>query len=127
MALGSDPTIRISGRNCARCRACAQEAGNFAALMPIYRRASATSANPQAGFAEGLHFPPEPDPCRRRRSTVAALTKRDLYLWRDTMATTPATANHAMAIMSGLLEFAVRQRLPARQPGHRAEAPRDMK
>lgn len=89
--------------------------GTFSALIAEYQASPAWGAHRPATRKDyAFHL--------RRIETeagdrmVAALTRADLYRWQDSLASTPSLANHALAIMQGLLEFAVKREYRADNP-----------
>lgn len=93
-----------------------KDAGTFNALIREYRASAAWShLRPRSRDDYGKYLDRIAAAAGERR--VDALTKRDLYQWRDSLQATPVLANHLLSIMRTLLEFAVERGYREDNPG----------
>lgn len=118
--LGSDPADPAFWVRLRKLTGEADQKGTFAALIAEYFTSpSWARLRPASQKIYAFHL-------RRIEAaagdrSVTALTRADLYRWRDGMAATPSLANHALSVMAGLLEFAVQRDYRADNPAVRLD------
>lgn len=108
-ALGKDPADPEFWRKLQKLCGHAPDEGTFRSLISEYQTSDAHWNKLRPASQKDYAFHLNRILASAGDRMVAVLIKRDLYQWRDSMARTPATANHAMSIMRALLEFAVQR------------------